>query len=634
VLMKKYLLVLIIALASLTLQAQNEMRIVGKGEYLPSELIDKTVRDANGETCAGLIISSDLDGLRYDSYNGIVKTNPQPGEDFLFLSPDERVVTIYKSGFTSLKIIMSEYGIKLKSGEVWKLKVTGDKKTDQIPITITTNAEGASFTIDGFDKGVEKTQWVSLGKHKLIIAKAGFKTDTTEIEVTEKNVSFNFQLEKIRPVKVTIKTIPTGAKIFVKEIEKGESDYQFFELPGKYTVKLSKLGFIDLSKEIEIKETGTNEFTFQLSRNRGILMLNVDVADAIIKLDGEPVNKRELELAPKSYDLEISRSGYFSVYEKIDIKLGETVTKNYTLVKNTVLLTLEIDPADASVAINSKNYSGQKTIELAQGSYIIEIEKEGYKKQEIDVTLELNKPVAKKIKLEPRTGSLQFTVKPIAADVELYKNNKIISKWSGANLVTDLLIGEYKINAKLNGYTTEERNVTITEANETKIDINLITDIQTGVVDINVSPLQASDAQIYLNDVFKGNAPLSISLMPGYYNVMAKKYGYQDVAKDVTLQKNGSEKILLNMKPVLSDAATKNRTWNWITTGLAVVGGAVALYYYSDTKSNYDSYKTATTPTTAKDLRAKTEAGAKMFNITFSVSAASLVTTAILWFAN
>ncbi|PIS46327.1 MAG: hypothetical protein COT22_00575, partial [Ignavibacteria bacterium CG08_land_8_20_14_0_20_37_9] len=90
------------------------MRIVGKGESLSGEqLIDKSVRDANGETCAGLIISSDLDGLSYDSYNGIVKTNSKPGEDFLFLSRDERVVTIYKSGYTSLKIILNDYGIKL-----------------------------------------------------------------------------------------------------------------------------------------------------------------------------------------------------------------------------------------------------------------------------------------------------------------------------------------------------------------------------------------------------------------------------------------------------------------------------------------------------------------------------------------
>ncbi|PIX92794.1 MAG: hypothetical protein COZ25_14045, partial [Ignavibacteria bacterium CG_4_10_14_3_um_filter_37_18] len=219
--MKKYLLVLIIALASLTLQAQNEMRIVGKGEFLPSELIDKTVRDANGETCAGLIISSDLDGLRYDSYNGIVKTNPQPGEDFLFLSPDERVVTIYKTGFTSLKIILSEYGIKLKSGEVWKLKVTGDKVSSLLPITITVLPADAKIVVDGKEAFSGKTVQTAIGKHEVTISKEGYRTITKQIEVTQQQVVFSFALQEIELQSVTISSNPDGAKIYLDNNEKG-----------------------------------------------------------------------------------------------------------------------------------------------------------------------------------------------------------------------------------------------------------------------------------------------------------------------------------------------------------------------------------------------------------------------------
>ncbi len=111
--MKKILL-LFILLSAQILYAQNEMRVVGKGEFQPSELIDKSIRDANGEVCAGLIIVTDLTGMRYDSYNGIVKVNQNPGKDFLFLSPDERVVEIFCEGFASLKIVLSDYGIVLR----------------------------------------------------------------------------------------------------------------------------------------------------------------------------------------------------------------------------------------------------------------------------------------------------------------------------------------------------------------------------------------------------------------------------------------------------------------------------------------------------------------------------------------
>jgi len=53
--MKKHTLLIIIILSSIAVRAQNEMRVVGKGEYLPSELIDKTIRDANGDVCAALV---------------------------------------------------------------------------------------------------------------------------------------------------------------------------------------------------------------------------------------------------------------------------------------------------------------------------------------------------------------------------------------------------------------------------------------------------------------------------------------------------------------------------------------------------------------------------------------------------
>jgi len=62
--MKKHILYVLFILAGFSLLAQNEMRVVGKGESLSGEqLIDRSIRDANGETCAGLMISTDLVGL-------------------------------------------------------------------------------------------------------------------------------------------------------------------------------------------------------------------------------------------------------------------------------------------------------------------------------------------------------------------------------------------------------------------------------------------------------------------------------------------------------------------------------------------------------------------------------------------
>lgn len=227
---------------SFSVLAQNEMRVVGNGEFQPSELIDKSIRDANGDVCAGLMIVSDLTGMRYDSYNGIVKVNQNPGKDFLFLSPDERVVEIFCNGFASLKIILSEYGIALKKGEVWKLKITGDKVSDLIPINIVVKPTDAQVYID--DKlQVNNAIQVIAGNHKIKIIKEGYQTIEENIDVAVGRTLFNYTLSEIELVGVQISSVPNGAKIYINGLEKGETNKGLFLYPGVYQLKLSKSGF-------------------------------------------------------------------------------------------------------------------------------------------------------------------------------------------------------------------------------------------------------------------------------------------------------------------------------------------------------------------------------------------------------
>ena len=106
--MKKHLQFLLLTILAINISALrmesygqelSQLRVVGKGEFLPSELISKDVRDKNGEVCAAVAISTDLDGLSFQSYNGIVKTNSNPGRHFIFVSPTERVIEVFKSGY-------------------------------------------------------------------------------------------------------------------------------------------------------------------------------------------------------------------------------------------------------------------------------------------------------------------------------------------------------------------------------------------------------------------------------------------------------------------------------------------------------------------------------------------------------
>ncbi len=218
----KMVLFLLLASLSFSASAQNEMRIVGRGEYLSNELVGKNVRDKNGEVCGGLMILSDLDALTFDSNNGVMKSDHLPGKVLLYLSPDERMVTVFKSGYQPLRIIMSELGIRLRSGEVWQVKIAGEKKQqDLIPISIVVDAPDALISIDGTSRGTGRTHQVSPGTHQIRIEKEGFRSVSASIEVTPSNVLFSYTLTPVDVQSVTITSIPPGARIMIDNVDRG-----------------------------------------------------------------------------------------------------------------------------------------------------------------------------------------------------------------------------------------------------------------------------------------------------------------------------------------------------------------------------------------------------------------------------
>jgi len=330
--MKKHLQFLLLTILAINISALrmesygqelSQLRVVGKGEFLPSELISKDVRDKNGEVCAAVIISTDLDGLSFQSYNGIVKTNSDPGRHFIFVSPTERVIEVFKSGYKPLKIILNDYGIMLKSGQTWGIEVTGDKKTsDLIPISIVTNINDATIFIDDINMGTSQTQQVSVGKHELRIEKEGYKTETKTIEVSTSNILFESNLKEIDLIAVNLKSNPTEANIFINNSDKGATNKGVFLYPGKYRLKLIKASYLDVNEEIQITENGKNDFTYNLTKNSGMLNLTITPSDAQIRINNEIKTQKSLELIPGEYTLDISKAGYLSKNEVVKIELG------------------------------------------------------------------------------------------------------------------------------------------------------------------------------------------------------------------------------------------------------------------------------------------------------------------------
>jgi len=181
----------IIFILSLPLFAQfSQIKIVGKSEKI--EIPVQDIRDINGRFCAVIQVVSNLEGLRYDSYQGVVKIIDLKDKDMIYLSPDERVLEIYKSSYTPLKIILYDIGIHLKSKCVWKITVAGDIKGNEIPIIINSVPDSVTIMIDDKNFGVGKLFMMKSGKHIIQLSKPGFyeKTDTIQVDRKKSQIEF------------------------------------------------------------------------------------------------------------------------------------------------------------------------------------------------------------------------------------------------------------------------------------------------------------------------------------------------------------------------------------------------------------------------------------------------------------
>lgn len=406
--MKYFFFLLLLVFISSTIQAQDQMRVVGEAKLASGELIDNAVRDANGTKAGAIRIKTDLSGLAVQSNNGVIKVNTNPGEYFVFLSPDERVLTVMKTGYLPLRILLPEVGIRLKSGQVWDLVISGDKKLEQVPVNFILNPEDAILVIDGKTQKAPYTGLLlPVGKREISISKMGFATLTKTIEVSVKTNLFQFELKEVELQTLTLRSEPVGAAIFVDGIEKGVTNKGLFVYPGTYKVKLSLSGYVDSEQQIQVKENAQNEFLVKLEKNTGLLSWTLNPTNAQISINKEPqTGKTQAELAPGRYLIELAAQGFDSQSETIELKRGESLKKTWTLVQQTGGLQFSVNPVDAKITLKQngqtvETWTGLKILRnLPVGTYELNAELAGYQNQTQQITISKDQTLSHELNLK------------------------------------------------------------------------------------------------------------------------------------------------------------------------------------------------------------------------------------------
>jgi len=213
----------------------------------------------------------------------------------------------------------------------------------------------------------------------------------------------------------------------------------------------------------------------QLVNDALAVTINSNPSGAEIFIGGVSKGKTEktLYLYPGNYDIQIFRSGYNMIIEKIVVGTDEKLNSfSYNLVRNSGQLKIDITPPTAIIKINKEAINAEEVQELTPGIYQIEAEATTYYPYKGTVEIVHGETKEEKIVLRQKSGKLQFAINPSVAECVLSQDGVEKYRWIGLKIFNPIAEGTYDLTAKATGHRTYTDSIVI------KGNLTTIEDIQ------------------------------------------------------------------------------------------------------------------------------------------------------------
>ncbi len=230
--------------------------------------------------------------------------------------------------------------------------------------------------------------------------------------------------------KLVVKTDPANAKVRVLYIKPKYEPGMSLE-PGKYMIDVQAEGFETAYRELNITAGKTTTVTVTLKKatgdaakeqaakpaakkdGPGTLFVDVSPEDARIRIMKiRPKFEQGIELEPDTYEIRIDKKGYTTQSRNARIKAGEETRLKVRLRKGPEeglplkkeghgRLFVDTTPEDARVRILKIRPKFEQGIELKEGKYTIDIQKDGYETQVLAVRIRDRKATEMDVELKP-----------------------------------------------------------------------------------------------------------------------------------------------------------------------------------------------------------------------------------------
>ena len=475
--MKKLLLLaLMVSLIFVNVHALGKLQVKSITELAPTHT-SMVVRDADGKYAPALIVKTELKGL---GFKNIGRPTPHAAiyeegdhQYKFYMNDKQRVIKITHSDYEPLEVrLLTDWNIEVKAQRVYEMVLENQPENEVIPFNIITNPNDATKFIDDKSLGTGESFELEIGDHVLRVEKEGYEPHSETITVSKTKPYINITLAEAEPVKITIKSTPLEADVYINNMNEGKTNKQLFYFPGSYQLRLVKDKYDPIEETITVTETGENEFIYNLQKNVFQVTIKTEPQDCEISINLDKITGNTKELPIGEYNIRIRKNKYEPIEGKI------TVTKNgknefiYNLQKNTSNLNINTTPASCEITVNKSKMTGTSK-EVSAGTYQIVVKKEGYESDTRTVVVEKGINKTESFTLVQKTGKLQFVAEPMDATTTMKSGSSVYNSWSGSKYLTDVPIGTYELRTDLNGYQKQTKTISIKQNETTQTGITL-----------------------------------------------------------------------------------------------------------------------------------------------------------------
>ena len=331
-----------------------------------------------------------------------------------------------------------------------------------------------------------------------------------------------------RKQKMILQVFPSNAKVEINGMSMSldrngicEQEFSF----GVYDVMVSASRYHTVRRQIEINDPNkAQHFNISLKQAYGWLQISGS-GDEKLSIDGRPttfVPNKKIELMSGHYKVLLEKPLHQPYERSIEIqdsvvcKIEPRFVVNYRELEFKVYNEAEIWIDDVRVATGS--WKGK----LEYGPHRIECKKESHRTTEmvINVDPQTLGPIVLESP-EPIYGTLIVNSTPVGA--EIFVDDKFLGSTPGTFRV---LVGERKVAIKRTGYNTENKTLTVTESETSRIDVKL-----NDIIPITISSIPR--ATLYIDGERVGQTPWSRTVIAGEHKVKLQAPKFYDLEKTI-----------------------------------------------------------------------------------------------------